>query len=77
MSCSVVSAVEAAASVGVTGLGVSVAGTGSASREAPVTWQAAIALPTVRTDHTAALAGQLITERTLRAQWVALTCWKK
>lgn len=77
MSCSVVSAVQAAARVGVAGLGVAVAGAGSASGEAPVTWQAAVALPAVCTDHTDALAGQLITEQTLRAQRVALTCWKR
>lgn len=65
VSSAVVPAVDAASGVGVTLVSVSVAEAGSAGGEAPVTWQAAITLPTVRSRNTNALTGQLIAERTL------------
>lgn len=73
VSGAVVPAVDAASSVRVAVIGVSVAGAGAAGGEAPVARETAITLPTVRSRNTNTLTGQLIAEQTLWTLRVACT----
>lgn len=68
-----VPAAEASSGVGVAVFGVSVAGAESAAGEAPVSWQTAVTLPTVRSRNARALTAHRVAKRVLRALDVAFT----
>lgn len=76
VSGGVIPADGAAAGGGVAALRVSVTGAGAAGREAPVTRQAAVALPTVGAGDADALTTQLIADWTLGPLRVACTLCK-
>lgn len=76
VSGGMVPAGSAAAGVGITGFCVSVTGAGTAGREAPVTREAAIALPTVCPDDADTLTAQLIADWTLGTLRVTCTICK-
>lgn len=57
-----VPALNASSGIGVALVSVSVTGAGSAGREAPVTGQTAVTLPTICSRYAHTLTGQLIAE---------------